>query len=123
MKLNLRALALAFACLGVAAAASAQDTEAPPPDPGRFRFGPIRFTPSIELTSVGRDSNVFNEADNARGDTTAAFGPTVQLWMNPGSTRLTGKFSGQYLYFKEYATHRASNSSYFEKFKYDESLI
>jgi hypothetical protein len=122
MKLNFRALALAFACLGVAALASAQETEAPP-DPGRFRLGPIRFTPSIELTSVGRDSNVFNEADSPRGDTTAAFGPTVQLWMNPGSTRVTGKFSGQYLYFKQYSTQRAWNTSDEAKWEFPLSRI
>ena len=27
----------------------------------RFQWGPIRFTPTLEITSLGRDSNVFNE--------------------------------------------------------------
>jgi hypothetical protein len=113
MKLRtLRVLAFAYVCLGLAAAAAAQGQDSDDPfDTARFRLGPIRFTPVIELTSLGRDSNVFNEADDPKGDTTAALGPGVQLWMHPGSTRFSGKFSGQYLYFKQYSTQRAWNTS------------
>ena len=104
-----RALALACACLGVGVSAAAQETE-DPFETARFRFGPIRFTPAIEITSVGRDSNVFNEADNPKSDTTAAFGPTVQLWMRPAGTRLSARVGGQYLYFQEYENQRAWNT-------------
>ncbi len=90
--------------------AAAQDT-IDPFETARFRLGPVRFTPAIEVTSLGRDSNVFNEADDPKSDTTAAFGPAVQLWMRPGSTRLTAKLGGQYLYFKDYDNQRAWNTS------------
>ncbi|HVH54923.1 MAG TPA: outer membrane beta-barrel protein [Vicinamibacterales bacterium] len=105
----LRALALvcAFSAIGVPAAA--QDPE-DPFETARFRFGPIRFTPAIEITSVGHDSNVFNESENPKSDTTAAFGPAVQLWMRPGRTRLAARLGGQYLYFKEFADERAWNT-------------
>ncbi|CAN5704814.1 hypothetical protein BH24ACI5_BH24ACI5_19340 [soil metagenome] len=105
-----RVVALAFACLGAALPAAAQDT----PDPfetARFRLGPVRFTPAIQITSLGRDSNVFNEADDPRSDTTAAVGPAVQIWMRPAGTRLSVKFGGQYLYFKEHDNQRGWNSS------------
>jgi hypothetical protein len=104
-----RALALvcAFSAIGVSAAAQ---TVEDPYETARFRFGPIRFTPAIEITSVGHDSNVFNEAENPKSDTTAAFGPTVQLWMRPANTRLTARFGGQYLYFKEFKDERAWNT-------------
>jgi hypothetical protein len=106
-----RALALACACLAFAARAGAQD---PPDDPfetARIRLGPIHFTPALEINSLGRDSNVFNEADNEKADTTAAIGPSVQLWMRPGFTRLSGKLGVQYLYFKQYKNQRAWNTS------------
>jgi hypothetical protein len=105
-----RAFALLCACLGVVATAAAQEPE-DPFETARFRMGPVRFTPAIQITSLGRDSNVFNEADDPKSDTTAAFGPAVELWMRPFGTRLNAKFGGQYLYFKEYDNQRAWNTS------------
>jgi hypothetical protein len=104
-----RALALVCAFSALAVSASAQEQE-DPFETARFRFGPIRFTPAIEITSLGHDSNVFNEAENPKSDTTAAFGPTVQLWMRPAGTRLSARFGGQYLYFKEFSNERAWNT-------------
>ena len=76
----------------------------------RFRFGALRFTPSIALSNLGVDNNVFNEADNPKQDTTAAVGPAVNLWLNMGKSRLSGTLSGQYLYYKEYENQRAWNT-------------
>jgi hypothetical protein len=104
-----RALALACACLGTGVSAHAQEVE-DPFETARFRLGPVRFTPVFEITSVGHDSNVFNESQDPKSDTTAAFGPTVQLWMRPAGTRLSAKLGGQYLYFKEFANERAWNT-------------
>jgi hypothetical protein len=104
-----RALALACACLGTAVPASAQEVE-DPFETARFRLGPVRFTPVFEITSVGHDSNVFNESENPKPDTTAAFGPTVRLWMRPAGTRLSAKLGGQYLYFREFANERSWNT-------------
>ena len=78
---------------------------------GRFRLGPLRFTPSISLTSLGIDDNVFNESLDPKQDTTAAVGPAVNLWMKLGRSRMTGKVSGQYLYFSKYDNQRAWNTT------------
>ena len=78
---------------------------------GRFRLGPLRFTPSIALTSLGIDDNVFNEDLDPKQDTTAAVGPAVNLWMKLGRSRMTGKVSGQYLYFSKYQNQRAWNTT------------
>ena len=91
------------------APASAQEVD-DPFETARFRLGPIRFTPVFEITSVGHDSNVFNEAEDPKSDTTAAFGPTIQLWMRPAGTRLSARLGGQYLYFKEFANERSWNT-------------
>jgi hypothetical protein len=104
-----RALALALACLPVAVPVSAQESD--PFEDARFRLGPVRFTPVIEITSLGHDSNVFNESSDPKSDTTAAFGPGVQLWMRPFGARLTARVGGQYLYFKEFANQRAWNTN------------
>jgi hypothetical protein len=89
--------------------ASAQDPD--PAEEGRFRLGPLRFTPSIALSNLGVDDNVFNEDLNAKRDTTAAVGPAVNLWMHVGRSRLTGLASGQYLYFRTYDNERAWNTN------------
>jgi hypothetical protein len=93
-----RALALLCVLFAIGAPAAAQEPE-DPFETARFRLGPIRFTPALEISSLGRDSNIFNEADAPKSDTTAALGPTVQVWMRPGNTRLSGRFGAQYLYF------------------------
>ncbi|HTK29884.1 MAG TPA: outer membrane beta-barrel protein [Vicinamibacterales bacterium] len=77
---------------------------------GRFRFGPLRFTPSIALTNLGVDNNVFNDDTNPKQDTTAAIGPQADLWMHIGHSQFTGKVSGQYLYFGTYQNQRAFNT-------------
>jgi hypothetical protein len=111
MKLRIfSALALACACLGVTAPAWAQETD-DPFETARFRFGVVRFTPTLLITSVGRDSNLFNEADDPKSDTTAAVGPSLQLWMRPGTSRLSARIGGQYLYFKEFDNQRAWNTT------------
>lgn len=89
--------------------AAAQDDD--PAASARFRVGPVRFTPAISVTNLGVNTNVFNEVDNPRSDTTAAIGPVVNAWMNVGRSRLSGRASGQYLYFDKYADQRAWGTS------------
>jgi hypothetical protein len=104
--------ALACLLLAVTAArASAQTEEADPADSARFRVGALRFTPSITLTNLGVDTNVFNDANNPQRDTTAAIGPAVNLWLKAGRSRLSGKVSGQYLYFNNYDSQRSWGTS------------
>ena len=69
--------------------ALAQEAPDDPFEKARFQWGPIRFTPTLEITSLGRDSNVFNEVVNPKSDFTAAIGPAVKMWMRPARTRLT----------------------------------
>ena len=103
---------LAFVCAGFFAgspAAAQQPEDAF--ESARFRLGPVRLTPGLRLTSLGVDSNIFNEADDPKSDTTAAIGPGVEIWMRPFGTRLSGKFGGQYLYFKEFDNQRSWNTA------------
>jgi len=105
---------LALSCqillvLGLARTASGQE-EVDPAKTARFRVGPLRFTPSISLTSLGLDTNVFNESESPKDDKTATIGPAVDLWMNVGRTRITGHDSVEYLYFDEFKSQRGWNT-------------
>lgn len=88
--------------------AFAQELE--PTETGRFRLGPLSFTPSIAVTNVGLDDNVFNESAEPKRDSTAAIGPATRFWMKLGRSRLSGRTSGQYLYFRRYDRERAWNT-------------
>lgn len=107
---RMRFVVLTFVMVAAAAVcASAQEADQAE-EPGRFRFGPLRFTPSIALSNIGVDDNVFNQELNPKRDTTAAVGPAVNLWMHVGRSRLSGKVAGQYLYFHKYEQERAWNT-------------
>ena len=111
MRVVLRLTALVLMCVCVAAVGRAQEAVPDPAETARFRIGALRFTPSIAVSNVGVDSNVFNEADDPKQDTTAAVGPAVNLWLKTGPARLSGKASGQYLYFNKYTNQRSWNTN------------
>lgn len=103
---------LAFVCVlaGLPLPAAAQDDD-DPFERARFHLGPLRFTPVLQLTSVGRDSNIFNEAEDPKSDTTAAVGPSVRFWLRPGRLRIGGQAGAQYLYFRQFENQRAWNTT------------
>lgn len=109
MRSSLRVIALALACLGGALCANAQEPVADPYETTRFRFGPLGVTPSIALSNLGIDDNVFNEAVDPRQDTTAAIGPAAFIVFRAGRSRLSGNALGQYLYFQKYDNQRSWN--------------
>lgn len=107
-----RVAAIVLLVLAAAAPVAAQGARAPQlPDPesiGRFRLGPFRFTPSIELRELGVETNVFNEAVDPKEDTTAVFGPKVEYWSRLGPRALVfGASSVDYHYFKRYESQRS----------------
>jgi hypothetical protein len=106
----LRVGALALACLAVPASIAHAQDEVDPAEAARFRFGPLRFTPSLTVSDIGTDDNVFNESVDQKQDTTAAIGPATNLWLRLGRSQLSGKLSGQYLYFDKYESQRSWNT-------------
>ena len=111
MRVTARSVAFALLCLVAGAFRTSAQTETDPSEAARFRLGVLRFTPSIRVSNVGFDNNVFNDADDPRQDTTAAVGPGVDLWLKMGRSRLSGKASGQYLYFDQYENQRSWNTN------------
>jgi hypothetical protein len=83
----LRATALV---LGLLAATTARATEQEPADPdlsteGMRRMGPFHVQPSVVLRNLGYDDNVRLEAAERSGDTTATFGPHLDLVLLTGN--------------------------------------
>ena len=102
-----------LACASGAAPVAAQGIFQPPvlPDPeqaGRFRLGFIRYTPSINISNVGVDTNVFNELEDPKDDFTASFGPKAEFWSRLGPrARVYGSTGVDYQYFHEYDSQRS----------------
>ena len=108
MQLLPKLIAATTTCLLVGLASPARGQDVPTPeDAARFRFGPIRFTPVLNITNLGVDSNVFNEADDPKSDNTAVFGPLADYWVKLGHGRLIGQTKMDYFYFREYDTQRS----------------
>ncbi len=111
MRSSTRVIALALVCLGAAMPAAHAQEEIDPYTATRFHVGPLGVTPSIALSNLGTDGNVFNEASDPKKDTTAAIGPAADIVLRAGRSRLSGKASGQYLYFQEYDSQRSWNTN------------
>ena len=111
MRSRLRVIALALVCLGGAVSAVQAQQPADPFEATRFRFGPFGITPSIALSNLGTDGNVFNEATDPKKDTTAAIGPAAFVVLRAGRSRLSGNARGQYLYFQKYDNQRSWNTN------------
>jgi hypothetical protein len=109
MSSRIRLTALAFACLAAVAAPAASQDVVPDGDTARFHFGPLGLTPSIVVSNVGVDNNVFNDAVNPKSDTTATIGPASDVWLGVGTSRLKGNVGAQYLWFDQYDNQRGWN--------------
>ena len=109
----------------VAALASAQGIIQQPtlPDPeaqGRFNLGFIRFTPSINVSNLGVDTNVFNELEDPKEDFTVSFGPRAEFWSRLGPRgRLYGNTGVDYQYFQDYDSQRSFGTSNIARLDYD----
>lgn len=100
--------------------ASMVSAQAPPnpgePDPAqvRVRIGPLWLDPTISLTNIGIDTNVFNDSQdqNPKRDFTLTVTPATQLWLRMGPSWLSGTFNEQIVWFQKYANQRSANTKY-----------
>ena len=109
MVIRLRNFLLALTLLCFTLPVVAQDS---PPDPfktARMRFGPLALTPTVSVTDVGIDNNVFNEWENPKRDFTATVTPGTAFFLRLGRGRLTGNATLGYVFFEQYASQRGVN--------------
>jgi len=102
-------------CLLSVSRASAQVTTGEP-DPAnvRVRIGPLYLNPTIALTNLGIDTNVFNEApdEQPKRDFTLTVEPKTDLWLRMGRTWISGAISEQVVWYQKYSTQRSTNNRY-----------
>lgn len=96
---------------GMATPARAQSVDAA--DNARVHVGPLAASPAIRLTSVGLDSNVFNEseADRPDRDFTATASPSVDAWLRLRRVRVSGRSEFDFIYFSELSNLRAIDAA------------
>jgi hypothetical protein len=86
------------------------------PDPARVRvhIGPLLLNPTISLTNVGVDQNVFNDpADQIpKKDFTLTIVPATDAWLHMGPTWVTGSLKEEVIWYQKFATERAANNTY-----------
>jgi hypothetical protein len=84
-----------------------------PPDPfatARLRFGPVALSPSLAVTNVGWDSNVFNDWANPKDDFTGTLTPQSDMWLRLGPMQVAAHGSVGYAYFAHYVEERSWNT-------------
>lgn len=110
-----KCLSIAGLCLLVAPCAFAQgDFVEPNPSKVRVQIGPLWMNPTIALTNLGVDTNVFNEpADlSPKRDFTATITPRTDVWLRLGRTWIVGNVDEGIVWYQKYATERSLNNRY-----------
>ncbi|HEY3883682.1 MAG TPA: hypothetical protein VGL62_00645 [Vicinamibacterales bacterium] len=104
-------LPLAFVLM--ARPALAQDSEPPvdPLDTALVRIGPLGINPSILLSDVGRDENVFNDATNPKSDFTFTLTPKAEVLFRPRLVHIDFTEQTEYVYYQTYAGERSIDES------------
>ena len=77
----------------------------------RYRFGPIGITPALETSTIGIDTNVFNDAEAAKHDTAVSVAPLVGLALSGPRLNGVGSVRADYLYFQKYSSERTANTA------------
>jgi hypothetical protein len=86
------------------------------PDPAsvRVKLGPLWMNPSIALTNLGVDTNVFNDPEGVvpKRDFTFTVTPQTDVWLRMGRTWVTGTVREDIVWYQTYASQRSNNNSY-----------
>lgn len=103
---------LAIAGCMLAAAAQAQ-SPAPPEsvESMPLHAGPLGLDPSVSITNVGQDSNVFNDADHPQRDFTATIVPRLVARLRARRLLFSYGSATDIVYFKKFKDERSVNST------------
>ena len=75
-----------------------------------MHLGPVYLTPTIALTNLGVDTNVFNQVDNPKSDFTLTVEPHVDAWL-PVARRamLSAYFTPGLTWYQTFSSERSFN--------------
>jgi hypothetical protein len=107
-------------CLGAVALlpgapASAQETDGTPDVKNvRVRIGPLMMNPTVALTNIGVDHNVFNDPPdkNPKDDFTFTVTPMSDFWLHLGSTWVTANLNESINWYQTYSSERTTSNTY-----------
>ena len=80
----------------------------------KVRIGPLLMNPTIGLTNVGVDHNVFNDPPDKqpKQDFTFTVTPTTDFWVHLGPTWLSATLFEQINWYQKYSSERTANNTY-----------
>jgi hypothetical protein len=98
----------------VTAASSAGQESTDPTASARIRIGPVALNPTLALTNIGVDNNVFYDAAplGPKQDFTVTVSPGTDLWVRLGRSLLSGTVKEDLVYYQKYASERSANNTY-----------
>jgi hypothetical protein len=76
-----------------------------------IHVGPLGLRPSVSITNVGMDSNVFNDAAAPQEDFTATIVPRLVARVRGGRLVLSYGSAADMVYFKKFTSERSVNAS------------
>jgi hypothetical protein len=106
---------LTWVVVAAARSASAQTPDGgPDPAQVRLRIGPLMMNPTISLTNLGVDQNVFNEPDEQapEKDFTFTITPAANIWMRMGRSWLTAVVREDIVWYQEFSSERSAGNTY-----------
>jgi hypothetical protein len=72
-----------------------------------IRLGPLGLSPTLTITNLGIDSNVFNDALDPKRDLTMTATPRMVARLRTGRTLLTGALATGLVYFQRFSDERS----------------
>jgi hypothetical protein len=94
-----------------------------PIERARIQVGPLGLTPSVALTSLGVDSNVFNEFENPKSDFRFSVSPKIDAWLRAGRSRLFVSAGSDLWYYNQYASERSADGMMNTRFEVRASRV
>jgi hypothetical protein len=86
------------------------------PDPAKVpvQIGPLWMNPTLALTNLGVDTNVFNDPPDRspKRDFTATITPKTDIWLRLGRTWMVGAVDEGIVWYDKYASERSLNDRY-----------
>ena len=83
-----------------------------------IQLGPLGLTPTLSLTNIGVDNNVFRDETGPRSDFTATLSPGLGSSIQVGPMLVTGKTTVAWNYFQKAANQRSFDVSQDAKFTF-----
>jgi hypothetical protein len=107
-----RVLSCVIAVVSASATPARAQTQAPEAiETMPIHFGALGLRPSISITNVGNDSNVFNEAEHPQQDFTATVVPRLVARVRGGRMTLPYGSAADMVYFKKFTSERSVNAN------------